>query len=374
MRIIIRNKKNPKNLIYWAGILPAQYFIFSILYKTSDTTVLFLYTFFIIRQNAHSLFFSCFPFSVGDLFYTFLLVYFIFLLYSLLFRIQRMYIAKKILILFNVLFFLYQIFWGFLYYKESIFGNSLSVLEAHTQDLKDLATSELSVCKELRKEVRENTQGIFTIPNIDSLKVQTLRDQEKIPKILRSGFENMYLNIKPSLYSDILSYTGILGYYNPFSSEVQFNSHLPDSQIPFTLSHETAHQRGIAREQEANFIAYLTGSESRDLSIRYSIHLNVLKNTLSILNKKDPVFVSKIKTKFSRGIKADLENEKKHQQQFQGKLNLIFYTINDLFLKSNKQQGNSAYTYYINYIIYYKKKIELYNSIRKKQKFSPPGS
>jgi Zn-dependent peptidase ImmA (M78 family) len=51
--------------------------------------------------------------------------------------------------------------------------------------------------------------------------------------------------------------TGILGYYNPFTAESQYNPNIPATQLPFTLAHEMSHQLGYAREQEASFIAYL---------------------------------------------------------------------------------------------------------------------
>ena len=53
------------------------------------------------------------------------------------------------------------------------------------------------------------------------------------------------------MFGIIGNYVGFQGYYNPFTTEAQYNAELPNTYIPFTLSHESAHQLGFAREQEA---------------------------------------------------------------------------------------------------------------------------
>ena len=53
------------------------------------------------------------------------------------------------------------------------------------------------------------------------------------------------------------SYSGFLGYYNPFTGEAQVNITAPHFVIPFTACHEMAHQLGYGSESEASFIGYL---------------------------------------------------------------------------------------------------------------------
>ena len=55
----------------------------------------------------------------------------------------------------------------------------------------------------------------------------------------------------------MLSYLGISGIFIPFTCEANVNATLPDWEIPFTACHELAHQRGFAREDEANYVGYL---------------------------------------------------------------------------------------------------------------------
>ena len=87
----------------------------------------------------------------------------------------------------------------------------------------------------------------------------------------------MYSRVKPVMMSKLMSYTHITGVYSFFTGEANINVDFPDYTIPFTAAHELAHQRGIAREDEANFVAFIVCSMSDDTYIRYSGYLNMLE-------------------------------------------------------------------------------------------------
>ena len=89
--------------------------------------------------------------------------------------------------------------------------------------------------------------------------------------------------IKPVMLSEPMSYTHITGVYSFFTGEANLNVNFPDYTLPYTAAHELAHQRGIAREDEANFVAFLVCMESDDAYIRYSAYLNVYEYVISAL-------------------------------------------------------------------------------------------
>ncbi len=88
---------------------------------------------------------------------------------------------------------------------------------------------------------------------------------------------------KPVLMSVGMSYMHITGVYSFFTGEANINVDFPDYTIPYTAAHELAHQRGIAREDEANFVAFLACMESDDPYIRYSAYLNVYEYVVAKL-------------------------------------------------------------------------------------------
>lgn len=98
---------------------------------------------------------------------------------------------------------------------------------------------------------------------------------------------NFKSNVKPIILSEPLTYTHISGIYTYFTGEANVNTNFPDYTLPYTAAHELAHQRGIAREDEANFMAFLACIESDDPYIRYSGYMSVYEYVLSALYKAD---------------------------------------------------------------------------------------
>ncbi|MBQ9784829.1 MAG: DUF3810 domain-containing protein [Clostridia bacterium] len=93
--------------------------------------------------------------------------------------------------------------------------------------------------------------------------------------------------LKPVMLSEPMSYTHITGVYTFFTGEANINVNFPDYTIPYTAAHELAHQRGIAREDEANFVAFLVCLASDDPYIRYSGVLGTYEFIMSALYSAD---------------------------------------------------------------------------------------
>ena len=83
--------------------------------------------------------------------------------------------------------------------------------------------------------------------------------------------------------SVLMSYLGISGIYTYYTGESNVNTCYPPYDVVFVAAHELAHQRGILREDEANFAAYLACSHSDDPYLRYSGALNMYEYVVSAL-------------------------------------------------------------------------------------------
>ena len=99
--------------------------------------------------------------------------------------------------------------------------------------------------------------------------------------------KNYKSNVKSVILSEPMTYTHISGVYTFFTGEANVNVNYPDFTLPFTMAHEMAHQRGIAREDEANFIAFLLCVQSEDIYIRYSGYLGIFDYLTSALSRAD---------------------------------------------------------------------------------------
>ncbi len=93
--------------------------------------------------------------------------------------------------------------------------------------------------------------------------------------------------VKPVLASEPLTYTHLSGIYSYMTGEANINTNFPDGTIPQTMAHEMAHQRGIAKEDEANFVAFLICSASDDPFIRYSGYVETFKYFVNALAAAD---------------------------------------------------------------------------------------
>ena len=93
--------------------------------------------------------------------------------------------------------------------------------------------------------------------------------------------------VKPILLSKPMTYTHMSGIYTYLTGEANINTNFPDSTIPFTMAHEMSHQRGIAREDEANFAALLISMESDDPYILYSAYYELFKYFINALAVAD---------------------------------------------------------------------------------------
>ncbi|ADQ82618.1 DUF3810 domain-containing protein [Riemerella anatipestifer] len=336
---------------FWAGILFAQFVLFYILSKIALAVECFN-SLFELKKETHQYLSSLFPFSIGDILY---IVLFVILIYNLvsIFKKKKQSLLK-LLVGVNICYFIYQSFWGMTYFQPPII-NLLPKEEPSINEAKTLAIKYLNLCKESRAQVSEDSNGVFKIKNLSIVTSEILNQQKQLPLGLNSKITTDISNFKPSIFSFIMNDTGILGYYNPFSAEAQYNPNLPDTYLPFTLAHESAHQLGYAREQEANFIGYLIGIDSDNIDLKYSTQYFTLKSLLNSLVDTEPQFVEKILSEYSDGMKRDRAYEKDFINKHTGLISDFFGLTNHLFLKSNQQEGRITYSYFIELLIKYER-------------------
>ena len=150
--------------------------------------------------------------------------------------------------------------------------------------------------------------------------------------------------VKPVILSEAMSYTHITGVYSYFSGEANINVNFPDYTIPYTAAHEMAHQRGIAREDEANFIAFLVCISSDDAYIRYSGYLNLYEYVASSLYSADPELYFEARGQLPMTVRYEMSAYSKFFDKYRDSVaGEVSGTINDLYLKGNGTEGTRSY-------------------------------
>ncbi len=167
----------------------------------------------------------------------------------------------------------------------------------------------------------------------------------------------MQSRVKDLALSYPMTYTHISGMYLPFSGEANVNINYPDYVIAFTYAHEMAHQRGIASEDEANFMAYLAMTNSKDLYLSYSANITMLDYLIPEVYELNSEKAEKLMLQF--GVKIIMENNayrKFFDKYSQSKASELADKVNDTYLKSQGQEsGVKSYSQCINLLISYLK-------------------
>ena len=139
---------------------------------------------------------------------------------------------------------------------------------------------------------------------------------------------------KPVQLSYYWSYTGIVGMYFPFLAECNVNTEQPDFSVPFTASHESAHSRGIAFENECNFLAYLSCINSEYPEFRYSGYMNAFKYCSNSLYAADRELWQQAYSYVTEGMRRDFSAENEYIRAFEGEVKQTSTAVNDGFIKA----------------------------------------
>ena len=151
-----------------------------------------------------------------------------------------------------------------------------------------------------------------------------------------------------------MCYLGISGIYTYPTGEANVNSYYPAYVSIYTAAHEMCHQRGILRENEANFLAYLITMTSDDPCFRYSGAMNIYSYFASALysTNKDAYF--EINDGLSPLAKADYREANRITDLYDDTIiEEISERINDLYLKSNGSDGVVSYSYVVRLVLAY---------------------
>ena len=124
------------------------------------------------------------------------------------------------------------------------------------------------------------------------------------------------LRAKPFQFSKIMSLTNFTGFFSPFTGEANINVDAPMCMTPSTIAHELAHQRGVAAEDEANFVAVLACLENGDVDYCYSASLLAYIHLSNALYRADAERWQTVREGLSPGVLADIAGNNAYWQRY----------------------------------------------------------
>lgn len=245
-----------------------------------------------------------------------------------------------VIIAFGIAFNAFYLMWGFNYSRPTL-GKllSLDVRERPVEELETLCYSLAEQAAILRENVREDERGIFSLTDTQACFEKIPAAYETLGNALPL-FRMRAARPKPVLAAEGLSWAGISGIYTPFTAEPNVNIHQSALLIPSSAAHESAHSLGIAREDEANFVAYLSCMASDDPTLQYSGVMLALIHCGNQLNKVRPEAYTKMYlSTYSQGMLRDLKDYNAYWDAYEGPVEETMNRMNDGYLKYNRQES-----------------------------------
>lgn len=149
---------------------------------------------------------------------------------------------------------------------------------------------------------------------------------------------------KAFLASRMVKPFGIAGMHFPFTGEALVLGDLPAVIQGIDLGHEMAHQRGFAREDEANVLGFLVARASDDPVARYGAYVFLQRQLLSALQSVSPSEARELARSRDPGVTRDLEDLRAYWEPTQGVARAAATRANDVMLRSHGiPEGVSSY-------------------------------
>ena len=167
--------------------------------------------------------------------------------------------------------------------------------------------------------------------------------------------DHFYSRTKRVMLSEPMSYTHITGVYSLFTGEANVNVNFPDYTIPYTAAHELAHQRGVAREDEANMVAFLVCLESDDAYIRYSGLLNVFEYVTSALYSADRTAYRTVMSHAGANVRQEETAYAAFFEKYrENTAATVSNTVNNAYLQSQgSKEGSRSYNMVVDLTVAY---------------------
>lgn len=239
----------------------------------------------------------------------------------------------------SIWFFLTTVLWN-LNYERKPFSelSGLDVQPSSVEELYDLCQWLIDNTNRLREQVETDENGIMKV----SGGFQSVRDRAQIGYDIAAReypfLQGRYGKPKKVLFSRVMSHTNIIGVYSVLTGEANIDIDIPDMEIPSTVMHEMAHQRGFAREDEANYIAWVACMSHPDADFRYSGSAMALQYAMNALYSVNPDKYFDLAKDYGLGYYKDLNNLQTYWKQFQGPVKKVANQMNDTYLKLNGQE------------------------------------
>lgn len=245
------------------------------------------------------------------------------------------------------------VLWGVNYYadgfqeKSGVYAQPVAVddLERVTRDFAEHLA-------DLADQIPRDESGVFAVSRDDIFAESTavydnlsqefpfLAREDRVPKRM--------------FFSRLFSAMNFTGFYSPYTGESNLNVDSPACLLPATIAHELAHQRGIASEQECNFLAIAASTASDSVVYQYSGYLMGYIHLGNALYRADRERWAAVYGTLPETVLADLRYHSAYWDQFEGPVATVSEKIYDTTLKTyGEERGIQSYGTVVDLLVAY---------------------
>lgn len=230
----------------------------------------------------------------------------------------------------------FSLLWGVYYYGDDFMAKSgLDGSPVSTEQLETVTEHFVRLANRYGDEVERNADGFY------------ICDRDAILARSKGLFDNTVTDFpcmsgprvaaKGVLLSRGLSYIDFTGFFFPFTGEANVNTDFPPCHFAATVAHELSHQRGVAKEQEANFAAVLASLRSGDADFCYSAAVLAYVHLGNALYSADRAAWERVYGMLNDAVKRDLALNSAYWRQFETPVQSVSNTVYEGFLHSYDQ-------------------------------------
>ena len=254
---------------------------------------------------------------------------------------------------------LFCLMWGVNYWTDSFQDRSgITAQPVAAEDLEAVTAYFAQQLADTADSVPRDKNGVYAVP-----KEQILAESTAVYGGVTEQFPFLDFRdtgVKAVRCSRFMSIMGFTGVYFACIGESNVNVDSPACLLPSTIAHELAHQRGIAWEQECNFLGVLASVTSGMPDYVYSGWLLGFIHLGNALYETDPEAYWAIRNALPETVSADLRDNNAYWDQFRDNVvEKVSDTVYDAALKSyGDANGMKSYSMVVELLVaYYKDKI-----------------
>lgn len=325
-------------LVLWLVVFALEQF--------PDVVRWYSHSLFPVLQTARNSVFSITSVSVGDVLYFLLGLWLLvslvrFVYFTSRWRRHKERVSGIVLNGLNsflAVYIVFIVFWGANYSKEPLarFWGLPSAPKGSRQERRaqDLAVT-VAVNKFLVGKLNRHAPNYRILPNTHINDRSVAYYREYTDCSVKDGG----LGVKMSLYSGLMQWMSVDGYYNPLTAEGQVNDKVPGFMMPFITCHEMAHQAGIAAEGDANLMAYAVCTYGNDENFKYSAYLNLWLYANNRLYRYDSGLANSFQRQLNALTLRQIDTLEAISAAHRGFLTYFTNNVYDSYLKLQHQEN-----------------------------------